>query len=130
MAIKLTKVRATVTAGGVGGQTKTYMFLAPKGLYTGSIATETGCEQVIDGDADADEPVYTVGELIKARKISRITVRTLEGTTVRTMQMVCTLAQLASAHDDLKGKAVTVDGAKVSGSVIKEVVGKRSATFY
>lgn len=135
MPIKLVKVQVSVasTSGGAG-TANFYRFLAPRGLYKGDITTGTDIAELADDDANIDEPIYTVAELIKARKIVRITVRTVEGTgtsaITRTMQMFCGIKKIGSVDDNLKNKTVTVDGALVSGSKIKSVVGKRDATFY
>lgn len=128
------KVAVSVTGSGQGATTQYYRFLAPRGLYKGDIHTATDIAELAENDANIDEPVYTVAELIKARKIARITVRTIEGTgtaaKTRTMQMFSSIKKLSSVDDDLKDKTVTVDGALISGSKIKGVAGKRDATFY
>lgn len=134
MPIKLVKVDLKITGAGAGAADQIYTFLAPRGLYKGEITTATDIKEVDPTDPTFNEPVFSIGELIKARKIVRIIVRTSEGTgtTVkkRTMRMFCSIKKIGSVDDVLQGKIVTVDGALVSGSKIISVVGKRDASFY
>lgn len=129
MPIKLVKCSVSVSGSG-GSGARTYMFLAPKGLYNGGVSIATGITQLADADTDADEPVYKIEELIKARKLVRIIAQAKEGTVKRHIKMFCSKNKIGSIDDDLKDKIVTIDGAKVSGSKIDSVVAKRDASFY
>jgi hypothetical protein len=128
MAIKLVKVR-TATAG-LAGAGISYHFLAPKGLYTGSVKTASGIEQLDTTDPTYDEPLFSIGELMKCRKIIRLHVRVLEGTKSRVAKMFCTPANLKDVEDLLRGKILTIDGAIVSGGTIKGLVGDRKTVLY
>lgn len=130
MPIKLVKCAVSVSGGSGGTGARTYMFLAPKGLYKLGVATATGIAELADDSTDLDEPIYRVEELIKARKLVRIIAQTQEGTVKRHVKMFCSKNKIGSIDDDLKDKVVTIDGAKVSGSKVKSVVAKRDASFY
>jgi hypothetical protein len=122
MAAKLVKCKLTA------GASEFYYFLAPKGLYTGGIATETGISEA--GEDEQDKPNTSVSEILGSGVGRRISVRSTSGTNKFTTKMIVAKAKAATAEDGLIEKIIATDGAKVAGSKIVSVVNPRRATFY
>jgi hypothetical protein len=125
MAAKLIKCKLV---SGTAPNQETYYFLGPKGLYTGTIATETGISEADDNEQD--KPNTSVSQILGSGVGRRISVRSTSGTNKYTTKMIVAKSKAATAEDGLIGKAIGTDGAKVSGSTIVSVVNPRRATFY
>lgn len=122
MATKLVKCKVSLAAGG-GGGTKDYFFLAPKGTYTGDIATATGIAEA--SDAEKDEPTVSVKELLRTCRAIRLNASAkTTGGKVYTIALLCTAAKFAGIRDALRGKDITTEGAASNGALIFSVRGQ------
>lgn len=122
MAAKLVKCKLTA------GVSEFYYFLGPKGLYSGTIATECGVEEA--SDEEQDKPNTSVSEILGSGVGRRLSVRSINGTNKYTTKIIVAKAKAATAEDGLIDKTIGTDGAKVAGSKIVSVVNPRRATFY
>lgn len=127
MGIKLVRCKTTIAAAGAN-PARTYFFLAPKGLYTGGIATACGITQ--GADTDNDEPVTPVKELLLYGIVERIHARATKGTKIYQYAMLCAAAKQTTVATDLKGKTVSTEGVLSTGSVIQRTVNPRRAVSY
>lgn len=122
----ITLVKHKLTTGGTGS--KDYFFLAPKGLYTGTLGNACGVAEATD--AELKEPNVAVKELLGCGAAVRIKVRSGTGTTRYTTSLVVAKSKSLTAEAELIDKVINTDGAKVSGTTITSVNSPRRATFY
>lgn len=123
MATKLTKHK--VTNGTVG-----YVFMAPKGLYTGAVGTECGVTEVVSGEADDLLPVVPVARLLQSKVAKRLTAKVLKGTKVYRCKLVVATTKLASAETGLLNKTIGTEGAVMNGGTIEDAYQPLNATSY
>lgn len=121
MGIKLIKCRTTT-------DTNNYFFLAPKGTYTGQIATASG---VFEAEAEhADQPNTPVKELLLAGTLKRIHCRATKGGKTYTLQLLARKDKVDTISDEIKGKTIGTDGTVSGGATIARIVTPRRATTY
>lgn len=121
MGIKLVKCKTTIASNN-------YFFLAPKGTYTGQIATSSGIYEA--EEADFDQPNTPVKELLLAGILQRIHVRATKGGKTYTLQLLAAKDKIDTIADGIKDKPVATDGTVSGGAIVKRVVNPRRATTY
>ncbi len=122
----ITLIKHKLTTGGTGS--KDYFFLAPKGLYVGSLGTACGVSEATENEMK--ETNVAVKELLGCGAAVRIKVRSGTGTTRYTTSLVVAKSKSLTAESELLEKTINTDGARVSGTMINSVVNPRRATFY
>lgn len=104
-----------------GGTVDAYVLLRP-GIYTADIATATGISDVSSDRTKADNPVFSVAELLKKGVLIRLkTYSTVNGKQY-THSLLVTRDKLGTVQDRLKGKSI-------SGKTIERVGFSRNATY-
>jgi hypothetical protein len=118
-------VKHKVTNGTVG-----YVFLAPKGLYSGNVGTECGVTEVTGGEADDLLPVVPVKQLLQSKIAKRLTAKVLKGTKTYRCKLVVATTKLASAETGLLNKTIATEGAVMNGGTIEDAYQPLNATAY
>lgn len=109
--------------------TASYVFLAPKGLYTGGVGTECGVDEVTT-DADQLLPVIPIAKLLQSKAAKRLTVKVLKGTKYYRSKLVVATSKLATAETGLIGKTISTEGAVMNGGTIEDAYQGLNATAY
>ena len=123
MPTKLVKCKVSVGAGSADGTAKDYFFLAPKGTYTGDMATAVGVAEA--SAAELDEPTVSIKELLRTCRVVRLNVSAkTAGGKIYSAIMICAAAKFAGIRDALKGKNITTEGAASNGAIIFSVRGQ------
>lgn len=121
MPTKQVKCKVSAASGeGASATTRDYFFLAPKGMYTGTVATAVGIAEA--SATEQDEPIVTVKELLRSCRVVRLnaTAKTATGKAY-SVTMLCAPAKFAGIRDALKGKAIATEGAASNGATIFSV---------
>lgn len=109
--------------------TVSYAFMAPKGLYSGSVGTECGVDEITT-DADQLLPVVPVARLMQSKVAKRLAAKVLKGTIVYRCKLVVATSKLATAETGLIGKTISTEGAVMNGGTIKDAYQPLNATAY
>lgn len=121
MGIKLVKCRTTT-------DTNNYFFLAPKGTYTGAIATASG---IFEAEAEhTDQPNTAVKELLLSGILKRVHCRATKAGKNYTLQLLARKDKVDTIADDIKGKTIGTDGTVSGGAIIARVITPRRAQTY
>ena len=89
-----------VTAG-VSPAIRTYYFRTKKGLYDGTISSQTGISKATE--EEEDEPTTTIGVLLQKGILIRVKGRQIVAGRRRTVNLLCARSKVGTILDALEG---------------------------
>lgn len=123
MAAKLVKHKIVVG-------TASYIFMAPKGLYSGGVGTECGVAEVGPGEPEDLMPVIPVGKLLQSKIAKRLMAKVLKGTKVYRCKLVVATSKMATVETGLLNKVINTEGVIMNGGTIEDAYQPLNATAY
>lgn len=106
-----------------------YVFMAPKGLYTGDVGTECGVALVTEA-ADEALPVIPVPKLLQSKVGKRLTLKVKKGTVIYRLKIVVASNKVATAETALVTKTILTEGAVSNGGTIADAYQPLKASSY